>query len=96
MHSRLTVNNAAAALRAALAGFGIAFVSESLAREAVSVGRLVRILPNYETPSRPVHLLYHPDRRQTPKLRGFIDAVVEQLGPTTVPQDRVATDPGVR
>lgn len=80
VRSRLTVNNAAALLCAALAGFGIVFIAENLAREALSAGGLVRVLPNYETPSRPIHLLYHPDRRQTPKLRGFIDTVVEQLG----------------
>jgi len=29
---------------------------------------------------RPIHLLFHPDRRQTPKLRSFIDVVVAEFG----------------
>jgi DNA-binding transcriptional LysR family regulator len=43
-------------------------------------GRLVQVLPDYDAPSRPVHLIYHPDRRQTPKLKSFIAAVVSELG----------------
>jgi DNA-binding transcriptional LysR family regulator len=66
---------------AALEGFGIAFIAEDLAREGLRSGRLIKALPDYETPSRPIHLMYHPDRRQTPKLKSFIDAVVSQLSP---------------
>lgn len=80
VRSRLRVNNAAALLQAALDGFGIAFVAEDLARASLSDGRLVRVLPDHETPSRRMHLLFHPDRRRTPKLRSFIDEVVEQFG----------------
>jgi DNA-binding transcriptional LysR family regulator len=65
---------------AALNGIGIAFISEDLARDDLRAGRLVQVLPDYETPSRPIHLLYHPDRRQTPKLKSFIAAVVAELG----------------
>ena len=79
--SRLRVNNAMALLHAALDGFGIAFIAEDLARQALSSGQLVRILPNYETPSQPMHLLYQAERRQTPKLKSFIDAVMHNFGP---------------
>lgn len=81
IRSRLKVNNARALLHAALDSFGIAFIAESLARPALSSGQLVRILPNYETPSLPMHLLFHEERRQTPKLKSFIDAVVHEFGP---------------
>jgi len=83
VRSRLRVNNAAALLQAALAGFGIVFIAEDLARDALRDGTLVRVLPNYDSPTRPVHLLRHPDRRPTPKLRAFIDIVTEQLGPSS-------------
>ncbi|WP_029624078.1 LysR family transcriptional regulator [Sphingomonas sp. PAMC 26617] len=79
--SRLRVNNAAALLQAALEGFGIAFIAEDLARASLSSGRLVRVLPDYDTPSRPMHLLFHPDRRQTPKLRSFVSEVVAEFKP---------------
>ena len=80
IRNHLRVNNATALLHAALDGFGIAFIAEDLARASLSSGRLVRVLPDYETPSRPMHLLFHPDRRRTPKLKTFIDEVVAQFG----------------
>lgn len=77
---RLRLNDAKALLVAALNGIGIAFISEDLAREDLRTGRLMTVLPDYDTLSRPMHLLYHPDRRQTPKLKTFIAAVVGELG----------------
>lgn len=77
---RLQVNDAKALLVAALNGFGVAFIAEDLVGESLRSGRLVKVLPDYETPSRPVHLIYHPDRRQTPKLKSFISAVIGELG----------------
>jgi DNA-binding transcriptional LysR family regulator len=43
-------------------------------------GRLVEVLPGYTAPTRPLHILYAPDRRMTPKLRSFIDFAVLQFG----------------
>jgi DNA-binding transcriptional LysR family regulator len=82
IHSRLKANSAAALLQAALSGFGLALLAEDLVRPHLSTGRLVQVLPNYETPPRPIHLLFHPDRRQTPKLKSFINMAVEHLGVT--------------
>lgn len=81
VHSQLQVNNAAALLTAALEGFGIAFIAEDLAWSSIASGRLARILPDFDTPSRPMHLLFHADRRQTTKLRSFVDLVTRELGP---------------
>ncbi|MYM31766.1 LysR family transcriptional regulator [Duganella sp. CY15W] len=77
--TRLRLNDAKALLNAALHDLGIVFVAEDLARESLNSGRLVKVLAEYETPSRPIHLIYHPDRRQTPKLKSFISAVVSEL-----------------
>ena len=81
IQSRLRVNTASALLAAALNDFGIVLIGEQLAREAMINGQLVRILPDFETPSRPMHLVFLADRRPTPKLRTFIDAVVSEFGP---------------
>jgi len=83
VRSRLKVNNAAAMLQAALAGFGIVFIAEDLAHASLASGQLVRVLPDYESPSRPLHLLFHPDRRQTPKLKSFIGDVIAQFSSGT-------------
>jgi len=80
VHGRLKVNNPGSLEQAALAGFGLALLGEESVRGHLATGRLVRVLPNYQTPPRPIHLLFHPDRRQTPKLKSFIEMALEQLG----------------
>ena len=81
IRNRLQLNDAKAHLSAALEGCGIVMVAEVLAREALAVGALVPVLPGFDPPSRPVHMLFVPGRQQTPKLRSFIDAVIRELGP---------------
>jgi DNA-binding transcriptional LysR family regulator len=44
-------------------------------------GELVRLLPDFEAPSRQMHLLYTANRQRTAKLRRFIDAVLLRFGP---------------
>ena len=79
--THLQVNNAMALMSAALDGFGVVLLAEDLVREALRSGQLVKILPAFEAPSRPMHLLFHADRRPTPKLRSFIDAAVREFAP---------------
>ncbi|WP_140720682.1 MULTISPECIES: LysR family transcriptional regulator [Gammaproteobacteria] len=78
---RLMVDHGEPLLCAALAGMGVMLQPLELVRKALADGRLVRLLPAYEVPSRPMHVLYAPDRRITPKLRSFLDFAVEAFGP---------------
>jgi DNA-binding transcriptional LysR family regulator len=77
---RLMVDNGEALLPAAIAGLGVMLQPEELARAALESGRLVAVLGEYSIPTRPMHILYAPDRRLTPKLRSFIDFAVEVFG----------------
>ncbi|MET0749011.1 MAG: LysR family transcriptional regulator [Rhizobium sp.] len=77
---RLRVNDAKGLLAAAIDGYGIAMIAHDHAAEMLTDGRLVAVLPDYETETRPMHLLFHPDRRQTPKLKSFIEAVMAEFG----------------
>ena len=43
-------------------------------------GSLVPLLPDYVAPSFPMHIVYLPDRRPTPKLRSFVDFVTSRFG----------------
>lgn len=43
-------------------------------------GKLVKLLAAYQSPSRPLHLLYGQDRYRSPKLRGFVEYLVGVLG----------------
>jgi DNA-binding transcriptional LysR family regulator len=74
--SRLQINNGEALRQAALSGFGIIMQPEVLLDEDVKAGRLVALLPNYEAPARPMHLVYLPDRRPTAKMQKFIEFVL--------------------
>ena len=80
-HSRLQANSASALFAAALEGFGIVILGEDVVREALASGQLVPVLSGYEIPARPMHLLFHADRRQTSKLRSFVDAAVREFAP---------------
>ena len=55
-----------------------------LVQHEIEKGRLVELLPDYPVPTRPMHLLYAPDRRMTPKLRSFIHFVLTHFGPQVV------------
>jgi DNA-binding transcriptional LysR family regulator len=49
---------------------------EYLADE-VDAGRLVRVLPAYAPPAGPIYRVYTPASRLPPKVRTFVDFVVE-------------------
>ncbi|QOK99333.1 LysR family transcriptional regulator (plasmid) [Ralstonia pseudosolanacearum] len=77
---RLMADHGEPLLCAALAGMGILLQPVEVVREALADGSLVRLLPQYEPPARPMHVLYAPDRRVTPKLRSFLDFAVLAFG----------------
>ena len=76
---RLRANNGEGLRQAALAGVGIVLQPEVLLADDVKERRLVRILPTWELPARPLHLVYVRDRQVTPKLQCFIDFIVERF-----------------
>ena len=80
VRSRLVADHDEALLCAALAGMGVLLQPLEVVRAALTDGSLVRLCPDYEAPSRPMHVLYAPDRRITPKLRSFLDFSVEVFG----------------
>jgi DNA-binding transcriptional LysR family regulator len=77
---RLRVNHGQALRVAALHGLGIVQQPAVLLETDLAAGRLVRLLPAYESPSRPLHLMYRPERYRSLKLRSFIDFVMERFG----------------
>jgi DNA-binding transcriptional LysR family regulator len=76
---RLRINEGEALRQAALAGAGIVMQSRLLLGDDLAAGRLVRVLPRYAPPSRPVHLVYPADRFRSPKLRRFVELVLRHL-----------------
>ena len=75
VEGQLTFNSAAPALKAALAGFGLACVLEDQARAHLAEGRLIRVLADW-CPPFPGYHLYYPSRRQlTPAFALLVDAL---------------------
>ena len=81
VRSRLVADHDEALLCAALAGMGILLQPLEVVGPSLADGSLVRLLPDYQVPTRPMHMLYAPDRRITPKLRSFLDFAVQAFGP---------------
>jgi DNA-binding transcriptional LysR family regulator len=77
---RFMANHGEAMLAMAKAAMGIMLQPLELVRAEFESGSLVRVLPAYSAPERPMHILYAPDRRLTPKLRSFIDFAVATFG----------------
>ena len=69
------------ALSGAIAGVGVLLQPLEIVTPYLASGQLVTLLPEYSAPTRPMHILYAPDRRMTPKLRSFIDFVMMNFGP---------------
>jgi DNA-binding transcriptional LysR family regulator len=86
IQSRLMTDHGEPLLHAALAGLGIILQPMELVAAALREGRLVTVLPGHTVPHRPLHLVYAPDRRVTPKLRSFIEFAREAFGNDTPPR----------
>jgi DNA-binding transcriptional LysR family regulator len=71
----LIVNDKELALRAALDGVGIAFLSDWRIAQEVSQGLLVPMLEDWSAPFPGHHLCYPRQRQMAPALRVFIDHV---------------------
>lgn len=75
VEGQLVFNNGSQILRAALAGFGVAYLPEDMAREHIATGRLVSVLEDW-CPTFPGYHLYYPSRRQS---SGAMAVLIEAL-----------------
>ncbi|MHB8254909.1 MAG: LysR family transcriptional regulator [Acidiferrobacter sp.] len=80
VRSRVVINSAQGLRIAAVAGAGIAMLPTVLVSEDLRAGRLVHLFPEYRTPSRPLHVVFPSDRYRSPKLRSFVDFLMQTFG----------------
>ncbi len=73
-------NSADAVYRATLAGLGIARLSVYLVADDLRLGRLVRLLPEYAHEKADILAVYPNRRNLAPKVRAFVDFMVEHMG----------------
>jgi DNA-binding transcriptional LysR family regulator len=77
--ARLTVTSNDAAISAALEGFGIARLLSYQVAVEVAAGRLKILMPEYEPPELPVHIIHRETRHASAKVRAFIDLMAKRL-----------------
>lgn len=73
-------NSADAIYHAALAGVGIARLSTYLVQDDLRAGRLVRLLPHYIQDNANIVAIYAERRNLAPKIRAFLDFLVNHFG----------------
>lgn len=77
---KFVVSSPMAVRNAALTGYGCALVNDFIVTDPIAAGRLVRILPEYESIEQPIYAVY-PHRTHVPaKTRLFLDYLVKVLG----------------
>jgi DNA-binding transcriptional LysR family regulator len=76
---RLACNTNAAAIAAAVAGWGITRLLSYQVAGLVAEGRLQRVLADFEEEPLPIHVIHPEGRRAAARVRGFVDLAVERL-----------------
>lgn len=76
---QLIINSNDAAVEAALQGFGITRLLSYQVASLVARKRLKIILPEFEPPPMPIHVLHREGRYATTKIRAFVDLIAERL-----------------
>ncbi|MEM9797804.1 MAG: LysR family transcriptional regulator [Pseudomonadota bacterium] len=75
----LTVNDGQSLLNAAINGLGIAFLPDFLYAEAMKDGQLVPAIQGHAPETQGIYAVYPPGRYTQPKVRAFIDFLVESF-----------------
>ena len=76
---RLSVTSNDAAIIAAREGFGITRVLSYQVASELADGSLIALLPEWEPPALPIHIVHRDDRNPPAKVRAFIDLLAENL-----------------
>lgn len=81
--SPVFVANDPTVLRGALlAGQGLALITDTLVEPLVAAGKIRRVLSNWQSPPVELNALYPPGRSQLPKVRVFVDFLLERMSLT--------------
>ena len=79
--ARILVSNADTSVEAARLGFGLAQAPRHRLLRDLAVGSLVEVLAGFPPAPMPISILYPAARQLSPRVRLFVDWLVEVLGP---------------
>jgi len=78
----LAMNNGDSVLQTVLASGGLAMLAAFMAGEHVKSGKLVTLLEDYVREDVPIYAVYPSGRHLSPKVRAFVDFLVDLYNPT--------------
>ena len=81
LFARMIVSDMAILQAVAAAGLGIAILPAMRSVQELRTGRLKRVLPEWNPPSTPVHVVYPSNRHLSPIVKTFVDHVQERMSP---------------
>lgn len=76
---RINIDSSEAMLASAIAGFGIVNLPRYLLDDSVAEGRLATVLDDFRPPPEPIRVVYPSKRHLSPRIRTFIDFLVERV-----------------
>lgn len=76
----LKLNDDEALSQAVLGGLGVALLPTFIIGQALQAGQLQSVLAEYVPPDRDIYAVYLPNRHLSPKVRVFIDYLLERFG----------------
>ena len=81
MHGRyvIAVDDGNAYLAAGVAGLGVLWLPDYMAREHLARGELVRLFDDWRLDPMPMYVAFPPNRHVSAKLRVFIDWIVDLM-----------------
>lgn len=80
VRGNLTTNDGEIAVSWALQGHGIVLRAEWDVDRYLRSGRLVQVLPNYETPEANIYAVYQQRHQLSSRIRLFVDCLAERFG----------------
>lgn len=75
---RVNIDSSEAMREAALAGFGLVHLPTYITGNDLRAGTLVEVLNPYRAPPDPIRVVYPSKRHLSPRIRAFIDLLVER------------------
>ena len=74
---KFTTNDMDLAYHATLTGLGVAALPFYLIQRHLESGRLIHVLPHFETPSQNVHIIYNKPQYLSQKTKEFIQFITQ-------------------
>jgi DNA-binding transcriptional LysR family regulator len=79
LQSRMNTTTNDSAMRAVVGGFGLTRLLSYQVAEHLEAGRLKTVLPEFEPPPLPVHVVHREGRQASQRVRAFLDLAMERL-----------------